>query len=153
MRTLPPTSITPVALLLSILGSVACSADPTVRDDLPQCVLDFSEALRWKHLPAALKFVSPDHREAFINAVQAAAKEAEVLDFEVVALNVQPDGKSAQATVMFSYMRSGNLTLVNGVEIQHWSLRDGNWVLIQQVGPETPGAVSSPFVVVPETSD
>lgn len=101
----------------------------------------------------ALKFVTPENRDAFVRAVQKAAKDAELLDFEVVALNVQPDGKSAEATVVFSFMRSGDLTLVNGVEVQHWSLRDGRWLLLQQTGPETPGTASSPFVPSEKSSD
>lgn len=131
----------------------SCSADPTARKELPQCVQDFSEALRWKHLPTAMLYVSPEAREAVALTLQKAYRTHELLDFEMVALTLQADGLSAIATVAFSYMTANDLTLRTGVEMQHWSLRDGRWVLLQQVAPEDPGTQASPFVGQGATKD
>ena len=142
--------------LLGVLTAAllsGCSADPTARKELPQCVQDFSEALRWKHLPTAMQFISPEARDAFALALQKAYRGNEMLDFELLALTVQPDGKSAIATVAFSYMTSNDLTLKQGVELQHWSLRDGRWVLLSQVAPDDPGTPASPFAGQGTTKD
>ncbi len=133
--------------------ATACSASPTARKDLSECVQDFSEALRWKHLPVAMQYLGADGRDVYALALQKAYRKAEVLDFEILALSVQPDGKSAIATVLFAFMAPNETTVRQGIELQHWSLRDGRWVLLQQVGPEEPGSTPSPFAAPSETKD
>lgn len=97
-------------------------------------------------MPVAMNFVAPDGRDLFIKGAQSGMKGLEILDFEVLAISPNEDGKSALATVQFSFMRDGDLTLHHGVEIQHWSLRDGRWVILRQVAHEDPEVQPSPFV-------
>jgi len=137
------------AALPVLLLVVGCSAGESARrKDLPYALDEFNAALRWKHMPAAMRWVEPQAVPEISRGLSALPEDVEIVDVELGAVRPSADGLSAECVVKYSWYRQRDTTLQSGFEIQGWRDTGEGWTLMYRIPPADPKLPRSPFVAV-----
>jgi len=122
-----------VLLLLVALIGGACAHTPqsTGLEGLRPVVEDFHKRIRWKDFRGAAKHIVPESREVFLRARKELQDERDlsITDFEVLDVQLAPDGMRATITARLQWMRLPSPSEQTATVTSEYVFRDRAWQL------------------------
>lgn len=136
---MPPSIRAPRAALL--LALAACATTSGARGDLDAlkpALENFHKRLRWQDFHGAAELLVPERRAAFVAQSDARNDERDlnITDFELLEVEVEPDGQSATGVTKISWFRlpDANQQTKTVRTLMRWS--GGAWLIeSQSAGP------------------
>ncbi len=115
-----------VILLLGVSFLAACGMR-TRADKLKEATLAYNSDVRWSRFRAAARNLPEDRRDAWVAAMDKAARYIRILEYDMRPVRIQ--GDEAVFEVDLSYMRAPGVTVERKRRRQHWSYESGSWTL------------------------
>lgn len=117
-----------IALTVLLAASFIAGCGMRTRaDKLKEATLSYNNDVRWSRFRAAARALPPARREAWVAAMDNAARYIRILEYDMRAVRIE--GDDAVFEIDLSYMRSPGVTVERKRRLQHWSYADGNWTL------------------------
>jgi hypothetical protein len=113
-------------LLLSLLAAIvltACMTNRVIRADFDQSLEKYNELIRWQDIDRAEIFSSASNAAEF-RARAEVAKNARVIDYQIVDVRYNEKTWEAFATVVFGYYISTSPLVKKVTDNQKWAYTD-----------------------------
>ncbi|WP_404364239.1 hypothetical protein ACIHQR_29200 [Corallococcus coralloides] len=128
------------ALMVALVLGGACAHTPPKSDleALRPVVEGFHKNLRWRNYRALSTFLVPEERQDFERKRRELHDDRDltVTDYEIEAVKLSDDGRSATVHSRIQWMRLPSVTEQNDTVTSEFIFRDGVWLLEkQQSGP------------------
>jgi hypothetical protein len=112
------------ALLIGGCGTFKSIKNANVTSDFDTSARAYAKLVRWHELDSAVAtFVSPTHQNDYRKRI-ATARNAQVVDYRIVALDCDPDKGEGTVKVEFDYYRLPSTRVLTVVDEQKWTYED-----------------------------
>lgn len=125
-----------LALVLVVVAGLAplgCGKHIYGKDDLQVATGKHYLDLRWGRIAAAAKRVHPDMRQSFLEDWTQRSKDVEIHDLEVVEMDIDESGDSAQIMLSVNWVDRTTMTMQQSTVTQKWVRTDEGWVAAEDL--------------------
>jgi hypothetical protein len=113
---------------LTAFAPLGCGKHAYGKDDLQVATGKHYLDLRWGRIRAAAKRVHPDLRKGFIEDWTKRTNDVEIHDLEVVEMDIDEEGDSAEILVSVNWVDRTTMTMQQSTITQKWVRTDDGWV-------------------------
>ena len=132
-----------LGLLLGLGGGCAHTQKKIDLEGLSKTVESFHKRVRWKDYLLAGRYVVPERRQDFADALREHEDERnlDVSDYELEGVEVSPEGDRARVVSRMRWTRLPSPSMKDERVTSDFVYREGQWLLEKQLGGPFDGAL------------
>ena len=115
------------------IGDIMTVSDAAKEQKLYERISHFNRARYWGSAGEAMGYITPEHRNVFLDAERERAEKERIVRSEIANVTVEPENDKAEVELEIQYFEQPTYTVRTRKEKQKWVYKryDGGWLMTE----------------------
>ena len=115
------------------IGDIMTVSDAAKEQKLYERISHFNRARYWGSAGEAMGYITPEHRNVFLDAERERAEKERIVRSEISNVTVEPESDKAEVELEIQYFEQPTYTVRTRKEKQKWIYKryDGGWLMTE----------------------